>query len=191
MDSDKAEGLLIAKTIKELSPSKKFSDHLVLFRMNSQSRAIEEGLRRLNINYKVFGLSFYKRKEIKDVLAYLKLITNKLDDESLIRIINYPAKGIGKTSIERIREYAFENNISLWEVISKIKNIDLKINEGLRGKLNDFFNLIKSYSSRSSENAFDLSISLVDDLKIIEILSNDQSVESNTKIENIENYLMQ
>lgn len=189
VDSDKEEGLLIAKTIKELYPSKKFSDHLVLFRMNSQSRVIEEGLRRLNINYKVFGLSFYKRKEIKDVLAYLKLITNKLDDESLIRIINYPARGIGKTSIERIREFAFKNNISLWEVISKIKNIDIKINEGLKGKIHDFFNLIESYSSRNSENAFDLVISLVDGLKIFEILSNDQSVESNTKIENIRELL--
>ena len=91
-DSDKSEGNFIAKFIKESSANYNFSDYLILYRMNSQSRSIEEALRKVNINYKVFGLSFYNRKEIKDVLAYLKLITNKLDDESLIRIINYPTR---------------------------------------------------------------------------------------------------
>ena len=100
-DSDKSEGNFIAKFIKESSANYNFSDYLILYRMNSQSRSIEEALRKLNINYKVFGLSFYNRKEIKDVLAYLKLIVNNQDEESLFRIINTPQEGLEKQQLRK------------------------------------------------------------------------------------------
>ena len=100
--------------------------------MNSQSRSIEEALRKLNINYKVFGLSFYNRKEIKDVLAYLKLIVNNQDEESLFRIINTPPRGIGKTTIEKIRFFANNNNLRIWEVLNSVEEIELNINTGTK-----------------------------------------------------------
>jgi len=188
-ESDKSEGFLIAKKIKESHPTIKYSDHLILYRMNSQSRSIEDGLRRLNINYKVFGLSFYKRKEIKDVLAYLKAIVNKQDEESLLRIINFPTRGIGKTSIDRIREFSIKQQISLWEVLKQIHDIDINLNEGAKNRIHYFFELIEKYSSNQFENAFDLTSSLIEKLNLIELLSKENTIENASKIENIRELL--
>ena len=188
-DSDKAEGLLIAETIKKNYPKIKYSDHLILYRMNSQSRTVEDGLRRLNINYKVFGLSFYKRKEIKDVLAFLKLITNKQDEESLLRVINFPARGIGKTSIDRMREFSIHNKITLWEVLKKIHEIEINLNDGIKNRIYNFYKLLEEYSIKKFKNAYDLTNSLIDNLNLFGLLSKENTIESISKIENIRELL--
>ena len=188
-ESDKSEGILIAKKIKEYYPTIKYSDNLILYRINSQSRSIEDGLRRLNINYKVFGLSFYKRKEIKDVLAYLKVIVNKQDEESLLRIINFPTRGIGKTSIDRIREFSIKHQLSLWEVLNQIHDIDINLNEGAKNRIYHFFELMEQYSSNQFENAFDLTSYLIENLNLIELLAKEKTIESTSKIENIRELL--
>ena len=157
--------------------------------MNSQSRSIEDGLRRLNINYKVFGMSFYKRKEIKDVLAYLKALVNKQDEESLLRIINFPTRGIGKTSIERMRDFSIKDKMTLWEVFKNIHEIEININEGIKNKIYSFYELLKKFSSETFENAFILTSALIDSLSLIEILSQENTIESTSKIENIRELL--
>ncbi len=189
IESDKSEGLMIAEKIKKNYPEKKYSDHLILYRMNSQSRSIEEGLRRFNINYKVFGLSFYKRKEIKDLLAYLKLIVNKQDEESLIRIINFPARGIGKTSIEKIRDYSFDKSIPIWKVLKKINDIQININGGTKKKIIKFCELIEKYSSNQFKNAFELTNLLIENLNLINLLNKENTIESLSKVENIKELL--
>ena len=188
-ESDKSEGFLVAENIKKNYPKIKYSDHLILYRMNSQSRTVEDGLRRLNINYKVFGLSFYKRKEIKDILAYLKLITNKQDEESLLRVINFPARGIGKTSIDRIRDFSIHNKIALWEVLKKIHEIEINLNEGIKNRIHNFLNLLEEFSTKKFKNAYDLTNSLIENLNLIGLLSNENTIESISKIENIRELL--
>ncbi len=188
-DSDKSEGLLIAKQIQKASPKGNYSDHLILYRMNSQSRSVEDGLRRLNISYKVFGLSFYKRKEINDVLAYLKVIVNTRDEESLLRIINFPTRGIGKTSIERVRDFSIKNNITIWEVFNKIHEIEININKGIKDKIHDFSDTLKTFLSQKDENAFKLTNSLIETFNLIGSFSKENTIENMSKIENIRELL--
>ena len=184
-DSDKSEGTFIAKFIKESSANYNFSDYLILYRMNSQSRSIEEALRKLNINYKVFGLSFYNRKEIKDVLAYLKLIVNNQDEESLFRIINTPPRGIGKTTIEKIRFFANNNNLRIWEVLNSVEGIELNINTGTKKRIKNFCDLINYFSENSSISAFDLTTDLINKIGYFDYLAKEETVDSISKIENV------
>lgn len=184
-DSDKSEGNFIAKFIKESSANYNFSDYLILYRMNSQSRSIEEALRKLNINYKVFGLSFYNRKEIKDVLAYLKLIVNNQDEESLFRIINTPPRGIGKTTIEKIRFFANNNNLRIWEVLNSVERIELNINTGTKKRIKNFCELINYFSENSSISAFDLTTDLINKIGYFDYLAKEETVDSISKIENV------
>ena len=184
-DSDKSEGNFIAKFIKESSANYNFSDYLILYRMNSQSRSIEEALRKLNINYKVFGLSFYNRKEIKDVLAYLKLIVNNQDEESLFRIINTPPRGIGKTTIEKIRFFANNNNLRIWEVLNSVEGIELNINTGTKKRIKNFCDLINYFSENSSISAFDLTTDLINKIGYFDYLAKEETVDSISKIENV------
>ena len=184
-DSDKSEGTFIAKFIKESSANYNFSDYLILYRMNSQSRSIEEGLRKLNINYKVFGLSFYNRKEIKDILAYLKLIVNNQDEESLFRIINTPSRGIGKTTIEKIRYFANNNDISIWKVLNSVEELELNINAGTKKRINNFCDLINYFSENSSISAFDLTTEMINKISYFDYLAKEETAESISKIENV------
>ena len=184
-DSDKSEGNFIAKFIKESSANYNFSDYLILYRMNSQSRSIEEALRKLNINYKVFGLSFYNRKEIKDVLAYLKLIVNNQDEESLFRIINTPPRGIGKTTIEKLRFFANNNNLRIWEVLNSVERIELNINTGTKKRIKNFCDLINYFSENSSISAFDLTTDLINKIGYFDYLAKEETVDSISKIENV------
>jgi len=184
-DSDKSEGNFIAKFIKESSANYNFSDYLILYRMNSQSRNIEEALRKLNINYKVFGLSFYNRKEIKDVLAYLKLIVNNQDEESLFRIINTPTRGIGKTTIDKIRYFANNNNLRIWEVLNSVEKLEININTGTKKRINNFCDLINYFSENSSISAFDLTTDLINKIGYFDYLAKEETVESISKIENV------
>ena len=122
--TDNEEGKFVADTIQEQKLRNHFmnKEFAILYRTNAQSRAFEESLRRMGIAYIIYGgISFYQRKEIKDYLAYLRIIVNPKDEESLKRIINYPARGIGKTSMDKMLLFANENNISMWEVLENAK----------------------------------------------------------------------
>ncbi len=147
--TDNEEGQKIANHIFETKMQNQAmnSDFAILYRTNAQSRAFEESLRKLNIPYKIYGgVSFYQRKEIKDVLSYYRITINNNDDESLRRVINYPARGIGQTTIEKITVAAAEHDISMWTVISNLKDFNLGVNQGIASKINDFVTQIKSFS---------------------------------------------
>ena len=139
--TDNEEGQKTAASIHDTHYTQQapYKDFAILYRTNAQSRAFEEAMRKLNIPYKIYGgLSFYQRKEIKDALAYFRLAINHHDDESLKRIINYPARGIGQTSLDKIMIAAAEHDISMWQVISNLKDFDIGINSGTASKIEDF-----------------------------------------------------
>lgn len=148
--TDKEEGETIASGIysRHLSEHAPFSDFAILYRTNAQSRSFEEALRKRNIPYRIFGgISFYQRKEIKDLLAYFRLVINPNDEESFKRIINYPLRGIGKTSIEKIMVLADQHQVSLWDIASKASHFGNDFNTGLIQKINEFITTIKSFST--------------------------------------------
>ena len=144
--SDNDEGRLVANTITDIQMRKQVhnKDFAILYRTNAQSRALEESLRKRNIPYKIYGgLSFYQRKEIKDLLAYYRLAINPNDEEAFKRIINYPTRGIGATTIQRLNIFANEHNKSIWEVITHLEEIN--INKGTQSKLKEFAVMINSF----------------------------------------------
>ena len=152
--SDYEEGYLVSTKIIELMRSNGFSysDFAILYRTNAQSRAFEEALRKRMIKYKVYGAqSFYQRKEIKDIIAYLRVIVNPKDEESIKRIINYPLRGIGNTTIEKLQYAALSANVSLWSVISSPVEYNVEINKGTAGKLLDFQLLLEDLREKNKE----------------------------------------
>ena len=158
-NSDNEEGNNVARTIFEIKNEEKSEDKefAILYRTNAQSRAMEESLRRMNIPYRIYGgQSFYSRKEIKDLLAYYRLVINPNDEEALIRVINYPKRGIGKTSIEKLQVLAHQNNISLWGVVEQIHNVN-NFPKATAGKIAEFVTMIKSFmADLETKNAFEL-----------------------------------
>ena len=188
--TDSDEGRYVASSIFENKNNFQIENDsfAVLYRTNAQSRSIEDALRRKNIPYQVFGgLSFYQRKEIKDILAYLRLIVNPSDEESFKRIINYPSRGIGQTTLDKLTLYSNEKNITLFEAISTLNKNDLNINSGTKTKINNFLILIESLRLlNNNSNAFELAKELIKRIKIIEMLKLDQTQESISRIENIE-----
>lgn len=158
--TDNEEGQKIAASIFETKNNHQAlnSDFAILYRTNAQSRAFEEAMRKLNIPYKIYGgISFYQRKEIKDLLSYFRLTINNHDDESLRRVINYPARGIGQTTLDKITVAAAEHDISMFTVISNLREFNLGINAGIASKIGDFVTQIKSYSLLLPyKDAFDL-----------------------------------
>lgn len=151
--TDTEEGFLVTSDIFDSRYSKQlnWSDFAILYRTNAQSRIFEETLRRKNIPYKIYGgLSFYERKEIKDILAYFRMVINPTDEEALKRTINYPKRGIGDTTLNKVFEIATESGISPWEVLEKIEDIQDHFNAGTRKKLADFRDLIKNFTSKTS-----------------------------------------
>jgi len=189
--SDNEEGRMIAQSIFETKmynqlPNDAFA---ILYRTNAQSRSIEEALRKLNIPYRIYGgLSFYKRKEIKDLLAYFRLAINLNDEEALNRIINYPARGIGKTSLEHIIVKANEENKSQWEVISEGKMAG--INTGTLTKISEFVLMIKSFRAQlKTRNAYDLAKHIASSSGIMKELYEDKTPEGLSRYENIEELL--
>ena len=193
MHSDAEEGRYVASKIEEIKTKNliKNKDFVILYRTNAQSRAIEDSLRKKSIPYRIYGgLSFYKRKEIKDVLAYLRLIINPKDEESLKRIINYPARGIGQSTLDKLIFFSNENNISIYESISdsnKIKNI---FNKGVLEKLSKFYYLIEMFRIENQKlNAFEICDLVFKKSGIIQELKKDFTPESLTRIENIEELL--
>jgi DNA helicase-2/ATP-dependent DNA helicase PcrA len=192
-NTDNEEGQKIANSIFETKMQKQAMNHdfAILYRTNAQSRSFEEALRRLNIPYKIYGgVSFYQRKEIKDALAYFRLTINNNDDESLRRIINYPARGIGQTTIDKITVAAAEHDISMWMVISNLKDFNLNINSGISAKINDFVTMIKSYSLMLPyKDAFDLANHVLVNSGLVRDLYQDKTPEGVSRYENIQELL--
>lgn len=188
--TDSDEGRFIASSIFQEKNNEYLdnSSFAVLYRTNAQSRSIEDALRKINIEYQVFGgLSFYQRKEIKDILAYLRLTQNQNDEESFRRIINFPPRGIGQTTIDKLTLISEKENLSLFDSISKIKNYDIKINSSTIDKLENFQNLILSLKVFSNNNnALDTATHILNKSLIINYYKDEGSLESFNRIENIE-----
>jgi DNA helicase-2/ATP-dependent DNA helicase PcrA len=188
--SDSDEGRYIASNIFERKNNEFLSNSsfAVLYRTNAQSRAVEDALRKINIEYQVFGgLSFYQRKEIKDILAYLRLIENLNDEESLRRIINFPTRGIGQTTLDKLTLISERQNISLFDSISNLNDPSLKINKGTIEKLENFRNQILSFKVFSqNNNAYETVSNIINKIQIVNFYKNEGSLESFNRIENIE-----
>ena len=188
--SDSDEGRFVASNIFERKNNEFLSNSsfAVLYRTNAQSRAVEDALRKINIEYQVFGgLSFYQRKEIKDVLAYLRLIENLNDEESLRRIINFPSRGIGQTTLDKLTLVSERQNISLFDSISNLNDPSVKINKGTIEKLENFRNQILSFKVFSqSNNAYETVSHIINKIQIVNFYKNEGSLESFNRIENIE-----
>ena len=190
-DSDEGR-FVVNDIIKNRSiQNKENRDFAVLYRTNAQSRSIEDALRINNVPYKIFGgLSFYQRKEIKDVLAYLKLILNKNDEESLKRIINYPPRGIGQTTIDKLSVASNEMGMSIFEFIEKENINNLKINNTTSEKLKNFVYMIKNFSLLNDKmSAYEITKEVIGRIGIIDHLKIDSSPEEINKIQNIEELL--
>ena len=189
--SDNEEGRLVANEIFEqrMREHIKNGEFAILYRTNAQSRAFEEGLRKLNIPYRIYGgISFYQRKEVKDLIAYLKLTVNPHDEESFKRIVNYPARGIGKTTIEKLTVLAADNDKSLWTMA---ENIDLlQFNSGTRKLLSDFVTMIKSFQTLlEKKDAYEVASHIAKSTGVMKDLYSDQSVEGLSRYENMQELL--
>lgn len=191
--TDTEEGTLVANAIFGYKMSKQLANKsfAILYRTNAQSRSLEEALRKQGIQYKIFGgVSFYNRKEVKDLLAYFRLVINPNDEEALLRIINYPARGIGKTTVEKLVVQSNESKKSIWELISSRSNELLPFNSGTIKKLTDFSVMVQSFQVLAGKmNAFELSQHITDSIGIIRELRSDDSIEAITRVENIEELL--
>ena len=193
--TENEEGKLVVNRIFDVKQAEglMFSDFAILYRTNKQSRAFEESLRKLNMPYKIFGgLSFYQRREIKDLLGYFRLVANPNDEEALKRVINYPKRGIGKTTIESIIIIANERGVSMWDVISNFHQYPVNINSGAKNKISDFVTMIRSFTAQMSKmNAYDLAQEISRSSGIIKELfaDKDKGVEEIERYQNIEQLL--
>ena len=189
--SDNDEGKYVADAIQEqkLRNHYRNNDFAILYRTNAQSRSFEESLRRMNIAYRIYGgISFYQRKEIKDFLSYLRVILNPGDEEALKRIINFPARGIGKTSVEKAVLFANENNISMWNVLEQAAQFGYKAST--LEVINNFVIMIKMFQSElQKKNAYDLSILVGKNTGLVKELFNDKTTEGLARYENIQELL--
>lgn len=192
-DDEKAEGTLVADAIQNtrLDADADFRDFAILYRQNSLSRAVEDALRRLNIPYRIYqGLSFYGRREVKDVLAYLRLAVNPCDDESLVRVINYPARGIGQTTLDRIRVAATDNDVPLWTVLENLPDFGLPINSGTVQKITEFVFMIKRFQGQvDNTDAFTLAKQIVGASGILRALREEDEPDTAERIDNIDELL--
>ena len=191
--SDSDEGRYVSSNIFELKNNYqlKNSSFAVLYRTNAQSRSIEDALRKTNIDYQVFGgLSFYQRKEVKDVLAYMRVIENLNDEESLRRIINFPPRGIGQTTLDKLVIISKDHDVSLFNAISKIDKNSKVFSSRTIEKLEDFKNLILSFKIYSERNnAYETANLVIHKTKLIDFYRNEGTLESMNRIENIEELL--
>ena len=190
--SDADEANFVASNIWEQHNSlqRRFSDFAILYRTNSQTRAFEDALRRKNIPYKVYGgLSFYQRKEVKDLIAYLRLLVNENDSEALTRIINYPARGIGETTQNKITVFADKKSVAITEVLGNLGHYapELGLNNGILTKLSDFWAMIKAFQVMlKSENAYTVAMEVAKRSGLIKFLKDDQTPEGISRVENVQ-----
>ncbi len=189
--TDNEEGMFVANTIFKLQKEDggTYHDFAILYRTNAQSRAMEEALRKLNIPYKIYGgLSFYQRKEIKDLLAYFRLTANHKDEEALKRVINYPARGIGKTTLEKLIVGASEREISIWEMIARC--FEVGISGGTANKLNEFVTMIQSFATElTTKPAYDLGMHIAAASGLLVEVNADRTPEGVARVENIQELL--
>jgi DNA helicase-2/ATP-dependent DNA helicase PcrA len=189
--TDNDEGKFVADTIQEQKLRNHFlnKDFAILYRTNAQSRAFEESLRRMGIPYTIYGgISFYQRKEIKDLLAYLRVIVNPKDEESLKRIINYPARGIGKTTVDKAVLMANENNMSMWEVLQNASRFGFRA--GTLQVIEEFVTMIRSFASMlEKKNAYEVAFHVGKQTNLVRELFNDKSTEGVQRYENIQELL--
>jgi len=191
--TDGLEGIIVAETISRMLVEDHFipSDFAILYRTNAQSRIMEESLRKFNIPYRVFGgLSFYQRKEIKDVIAYIRLSINHNDIEAFRRIVNYPSRKIGNTTVDKILNYSLNTNTPIWNLISEPSKYNLDINSGTTMKIAQFAALINYFSEKSDDiNAYDFMTELVNKSGINHDLFSDKTPEGVSRYENIQELL--
>ncbi|MET0462152.1 MAG: UvrD-helicase domain-containing protein [Chitinophagaceae bacterium] len=189
--SDNEEGKYVADTIQEQKLRNHFNnrDFAILYRTNAQSRAFEESLRRMAIPYTIYGgMSFYQRKEVKDLVAYLRLIVNPRDEEALKRIINYPARGIGKTTIDKSILLANEANIPMWDILENADKVGFRA--GTLSAIEEFVIMIKSFSSMlEKQNAYEVAFHVGKQTNIVKELFNDKSTEGVQRYENVQELL--
>ena len=192
--SDNEEGTLVANSIFGYKMSRQLNnkDFAILYRTNSQSRSLEEALRKQDIPYKIYGgLSFYDRKEVKDLLAYFRVVINPHDEQALLRIINYPTRGIGKTTIERLMVVADERQKGIWDVISsETEPMPKDFNSGTVNKLHNFVTMIKSFQTLlNKQSAIELAKHICNTVGIIKDLKEDDTPEGQARVQNIEELL--
>jgi len=185
--TDNEEGRLIAQNIFEtkMTEQKMNSDFAILYRTNSQSRSLEEALRKLNISYRIYGgMSFYQRKEIKDIIAYLRIVLNQNDEQALKRIINYPARGIGKTSMDRVTVLAAQDDKSPWEIIANA-HLYAELKNAIP-KFRNFVNMVQSFIVMNQTcNAYDIAMHVARSTQLLKILNEDKTIEGISKYENV------
>ena len=193
--SDADEANFVSANIFELhnTQQRKFSDFAILYRTNSQTRAFEDALRKKNIPYRVYGgLSFYQRKEVKDLLAYLRILINENDSEALSRIINYPARGIGETTQNKLIVFADSRNVPITQVLDNLGFYapQLGLNNGIITKLGDFWAMIKAFQVMlKTENVYDVAMEVAKRSGLIKFLKEDQTPEGISRVENIQELL--
>jgi DNA helicase-2/ATP-dependent DNA helicase PcrA len=191
--SDNDEGVFVARDIFETKINRQWHnrDFAILYRTNAQSRSMEEALRKLNIPYRIYGgLSFYKRKEIKDLLAYFRLTINAHDEEALKRIINVPARGIGKTTLEKLTVLAAEREQSPWDIVAGLAEDPCGFNAGTVSRLSDFVTMIRSFQVRqATDNAYDLASHIATSTGLLRELYADKTPEGLSRYENIQELL--
>jgi DNA helicase-2/ATP-dependent DNA helicase PcrA len=191
--TDAEEGRFVASTIYETKMQEHHdnSEFAVLYRTNAQSRAIEDALRKRDIPYRIYGgLSFYQRKEIRDVISYLRLIVNPKDEEGLKRVINYPARGIGQTTVEKLIVAAKEHDRPIFEVMGAIDNLNININAGTKTKLRNFVTMIKSFQiMNETATAFEMIEHVTKKTGLVTELKKDGTPEGITRVQNIEELL--
>ncbi len=191
--TDSEEGRHVASSIFtfKMEEQRKNDDFAILYRTNAQSRAMEDALRKRDIPYRIYGgLSFYQRKEIKDILAYLRLVVNPNDEESLKRIINYPSRGIGQTTVDKLVVASKNHNLPLFETLDRARELGVPINSGTLEKLMNFATLIKRFQiENESFNAFEITDLITKKVGIVQELKKDATPEGIARIENIEELL--
>lgn len=191
--SDKEEAAIVAKDVKRIRREDgcQYSDFAILYRTNAQSRSFEEEFRKQGIPYRIYGgLSFYQRKEIKDIIAYFRLVANPNDEEAIKRIINYPARGIGATTVLKIADCAHQNQVSFWEVIGAPERYGLAVNKGTMNKLETFRLLISSFIERAQTmDVYELGDAIIKESGISQDIMSGKDADDLARQENLEEFL--
>ena len=191
--SDKEEAAIVAKDVKRIRREDgcQYSDFAILYRTNAQSRSFEEEFRKQGIPYRIYGgLSFYQRKEIKDIIAYFRLVANPDDEEAIKRIINYPARGIGATTVLKIADCAHQNQVSFWEVIGAPERYGLAVNKGAMNKLETFRLLISSFIERAqTTDVYELGDAIIKESGISQDIMSGKDADDLARQENLEEFL--